>query len=86
MEVVISKLFFEQFEKCPPEFQKDFRKIYQQLKIVDSPTEIKAIQKYSSNKKYFKLTIQSSKISIKVDKGLLIIACFLYNQYFVKQK
>jgi mRNA-degrading endonuclease RelE of RelBE toxin-antitoxin system len=84
MEVIISKLFFEQLEKCPLEFQKDFRKIYQQLKIVDNPTEIKGIEKYTSNKKYFKLTIQSSRISIKIDKGVLIIPCFLYNQYFIK--
>ncbi len=82
MEIIISKLFFEQFDKCPIEFQKEFRKIYQQLKIVDSPTEVKGIEKYTTNKRYFKLTLDKSRISIKVDKQVLIIACFLYNQYF----
>ncbi len=82
MEVIITKLFFEQFEKCPVEFKKDFRKIYQQLKIVDNPIEIKSIERYKSNKKYFKIIIQKSRISIKIDNGKLIIACFLYNEFF----
>jgi mRNA-degrading endonuclease RelE of RelBE toxin-antitoxin system len=86
MEVSISKFFLEQLDKCPIEFQKDFRKIYQQLKIVDSPLEIKGVEKYLTNKKHFKLTIDKSKIIMKVDKEILQIACFLYNQYFVKQK
>ncbi len=82
MEVIISRLFFDQLEKCPLSFQKEFRKIYQQLKIVDSPIEIKSIEKYKSNKKYFKIVIQKSRISIKIDRGKLIIVCFLYNEFF----
>jgi mRNA-degrading endonuclease RelE of RelBE toxin-antitoxin system len=86
MEISISKLFFEQLEKCPIDFQKDFRKVYQQLKIVDSPTEIKGVEKFTTNKKYFKLTIDKSRISLKLDNEVLSIACFLYNQYFEKVK
>ncbi|MFN0082545.1 MAG: hypothetical protein ACKVOM_08510 [Ferruginibacter sp.] len=86
MEVTVSKLFFEQLNKCPADFQKDFRKIYQQLKIVDSPMGIKGVEKFGYNKKYFKLTIDKSRISIKIEKNILMIACFLYNQYFKKEK
>lgn len=85
MEVSLSKYFLEQLDKCPIEFQKDFRKIYQQLKIVDSPIEIKAVEKYLTNKNYFKLTIDKSKIIIKVNKNIAGIACFIYNQYFTKK-
>jgi mRNA-degrading endonuclease RelE of RelBE toxin-antitoxin system len=86
MEVSISEFFLEQLDKCPIEFQKDFRKIYQQLKIIDSPLEIKGVEKYLTNKKYYKLTIDKSKIIIKLDKGILQISFFLFNQYFAKLK
>lgn len=75
----------EQLNKCPLEFQKKFRKIYQQLKIVDNPLEVKGVEKYFSNKKYFKINIDESKIIIKVDNDKVQIASFLYNQYFTNQ-
>ncbi len=86
MEVNISEFFLFQLEKCPVAFQKDFRKIYQQLKIVDSPIEIKGIEKYITNKKHFKLTIDKSKIILRLDKEIVSITCFLFNQYFTKEK
>lgn len=55
MVVIIKPLFFEQFKKCPIEFQIAFRKIYQQLKVVDDPLEIKCIVRNYTNKKHYKL-------------------------------
>jgi hypothetical protein len=41
----------EQLEKCPIEFQNEFRKVYQQLKVVDKPMEIKGVSKNKLNEK-----------------------------------
>lgn len=43
MEIVIEDFFKEQLQKCPVSFQHKFRKVYQQLKVVDAPTEVKGV-------------------------------------------
>ena len=53
MEVIILERFIVQLEKCPIDFQEAFRKIYQQLKVVDHPKEIKAV--YFHDKTYYKI-------------------------------
>jgi mRNA-degrading endonuclease RelE of RelBE toxin-antitoxin system len=82
MEVIITKLFSAQLDKCPIEFLTEFRKIYQQLKIVDSPTEIKGIVTVKGKDNFFKLTIDKSRIGLEVENDKLYISCFFYNQYF----
>ncbi len=81
MEIVIEDLFIDQLQKCPTSFQQKFRVTYQQLKIVDTPTEVKNIYSTSA-KNYYKLYIEESKIGMKVKDSTLHILCFLYNQYF----
>ena len=82
MEIVIEELFKEQFKKCTLPFQLEFRKVYQQLKVVDKPVEVKNIIAVGYIKNYYKLTIDKSRIGMLVKSGKLHIACFLYNQYF----
>lgn len=81
MEIVVEDLFIDQLQKCPTSFQQKFRVTYQQLKIVDTPTEVKNIYSTSA-KNYYKLYIEESKIGMKVKDSTLHILCFLYNQYF----
>ena len=81
MEIVIEDFFIDQLQKCPISFQQKFRVTYQQLKIVDTPTEVKNIYSTSA-KNYYKLYIGESKIGMKVKDSTLHILCFLYNQYF----
>jgi hypothetical protein len=57
MEIIITKLFSAQLDKCPIEFLTEFRKIYQQLKIVDSPTEVKGIVNVKGKKTSSNLTL-----------------------------
>lgn len=82
MVVKLENLFVEQLEKCNVEFQNEFRKIYQQLKIVDNPLEVKGIYKNKLHKKNHKLFIDMSRISLNYEKGTLIFVCFFYNQFF----
>jgi hypothetical protein len=82
MVVKLESLFIDQLEKCSIEFQKEFRKIYQQLKIVDKPTEVKGIYKNKLNKNNYKLFIDKSRISLNYEDDILIFACFYYNQFF----
>jgi hypothetical protein len=82
MEIVIEELFKEQFKKCPVSFQIQFRKVYQQLKAVDKPLEVKSIIAINHIKNYYKLNIDKSRIGMHVKSGRLHITCFLYNQYF----
>ena len=82
MEIVIDELFIEQFRKCPVSFKEKFRKVYQQLKIVDKPQEVKGITTSMHTKNYYKLTIEESRIGMLVKSGKLHISCFLYNQFF----
>ena len=82
MEIVFTKVFYSQLEKCPIEFLTEFRKIYQQLKIVDSPLEIKGVTTVKGNSKLFKLVIDKSRIGLEVEKSKLYISCFLFNQHF----
>jgi hypothetical protein len=84
MEVIIKALFFEQFEKCPISFQNAFRKVYQQLKVVDDPLEIKNIRRNYTNKRQMKLFIDKSRISLHVEKNKITVVGFFYNQYFSK--
>jgi hypothetical protein len=81
MEIVVEELFIQQLQKCPIVFQEKFRKVYQQLKIVDKPSEIKNIIA-SSTVSYYKLYIDQSRIGLLVKDNKLYILCFLYNQYF----
>lgn len=76
MEVIIKPLFFEQFEKCPISFQNAFRKVYQQLKVVDDPLEIKNIRTNYTNKKQLKLFIDKSRISLYVEKNKITVVGF----------
>ena len=81
MVIVIEDFFINQLLKCPTSFQQKFRVTYQQLKIVDTPTEVKNIHSIS-DKNYYKLYIEESRVGIKVKDSTLYILCFLYNQYF----
>ena len=81
MEIVFEELFIEQFKKCPVPFQTQFRKVYQQLKVVDKPLEVKNITAINYLKNYYKLTIDKSRIGMQVKSKKLHITCFLYNQY-----
>ncbi len=81
MVVVIENFFIDQLQKCPTSFQQKFRATYQQLKIVDRPTDVKNIST-TPDKNYYKLHIEQSKIGIKIKDSKLHILCFLYNQYF----
>jgi hypothetical protein len=82
MVVKLENLFIEQLEKCSIEFQNEFRKIYQQLKIVDKPLEVKGIYKNKLNKNNYKLFIDESRISLNYENDTLIFASFYYNQFF----
>ena len=82
MEIMIEELFVQQLQKCPPGFQQKFRKIYQQLKVVDKPTEVKEVVQVTANKNRYKLYIDESRIGLAVKGRKLYIVCFLYNQYF----
>jgi mRNA-degrading endonuclease RelE of RelBE toxin-antitoxin system len=82
MVVIIEPLFIEQLQKCSASFQNEFRKVYQQLKIVDYPTEVKGIKNVRGEKYFFKLFIEKSRIGLELENDSIIISCFLYNQYF----
>ncbi len=82
MVVIIEPLFIEQLQKCSASFQNQFRKVYQQLKIVDYPTEVKGVKNVRGEKYFFKLFIEKSRIGLELENDSIIISCFLYNQYF----
>ena len=82
MVIVIEELFVDQLQKCPISFQQKFRLIYQQLKIVEKPTDVKNIVVNSGNKDFYKLYIDDSRIGMMIKDSKLYILCFLYNQYF----
>jgi mRNA-degrading endonuclease RelE of RelBE toxin-antitoxin system len=82
MAIEIEELFVDQLQKCPVSFQQKFKLIYQQLKIVDKPADVKNISANSGNKNYYKLYIDESRIGMMVKDAKLYILCFLYNQYF----
>ena len=79
MVVVLEKLFIVQFQQCPLDFQKKFRKVYQQLKIVDSVNEVKGTT--FVNKKFYKLIIDNSRIALKVEGEKITIGLFLFNEF-----
>jgi len=82
MEIAIEELFIYQLQKCPVAFQQKFRRIYQQLKVVDKPTEVKNIFASPHNKNFYKLHINESRIGLMLKNKKCYILCFLYNQYF----
>lgn len=82
MVVKIEPLFAEVLLKCPVEFQLQFRKVYQQLKVVDKPLEVKNMVPIKGGKGYYKLTINKSKIGIRFTGKAVHINTFLYCEYF----
>ena len=80
MEVMLEERFADELLLCPKEFQQDFRKIYQQLKIVDNSLEIRAIRKYKTGR--YKIYIWKSRISLKVMERKVYIGMFLYNEFY----
>lgn len=82
MEIILEDFFIEQLEKCPKAFQEKFRKVYQQLKVVDQPLEVKNVVASTHSKNFYKVFIDESRIGLQVKSGKLYILCFLYNQFF----
>ena len=83
MEIILEQIFIRQLQNCPKEFQNKFRKAYQQLKAVDKPTEVKGV--YYISTKFYKLIIDDSRISIKIEGKKLTIGMFFYNQFYNEQ-
>ncbi|MFT3705285.1 MAG: hypothetical protein QM802_23155 [Agriterribacter sp.] len=80
MEIVLDEGFVDELLFCPKDFQQDFRKIYQQLKIVDNPLEIRGIRKYKTGR--YKIYLWKSRISMKVKGQQVYIGMFLYNEFY----
>ncbi len=80
MVILLERLFILQLQACPVEFQNQFRKAYQQLKVVDKVTEVKGV--YKVDKNFYKLQIDKSKIALRVNDKTVTIGCFLFNQYY----
>lgn len=80
MVVVLEKLFVAQFQQCPLDFQKKFRKVYQQLKIVDTVSDVKGITYV--NKKFYKLIIDNSRIALRVEGDIVTVGLFLFNEFY----
>ncbi len=69
----------DQLMACPARFQQQFRKIYQQLRIVDHPLEVKGITRTTD--KFYKITIDKSSIGLNQKGQKLFVVCFLYKQF-----
>lgn len=80
---MLEERFVEELLFCPKGFQQDFRKIYQQLKTVDNPLEIKGIRKYKSGR--YKIYIWKGRISLKVKGYQGYIGMFLYNEFYTPE-
>lgn len=81
MVVILEKLFVVQLQTCDKDFQNKFRKVYQQLKIVDEVSEIKDV--FWVEKNLYKLRIDKSKIALRVSDDTVTIGCFLTNQFHI---
>jgi len=79
MVIEVEEFFVFQLQKCPAAFQHKFKLVYQQLKIVDKPVDVKNIKAVPGSKNYYKLHIDKSRIGMMVKDGKLFILCFLYN-------
>ena len=82
MVVELENFFVFQLKKCPKAFQEKFRKVYEQLKIVDSPLDVKHIAAVKNAKNFYKLYIEESRIVMQIRDDKLYIECFLFNEYF----
>ena len=82
MVIELEKLFIEQLKKCPLSFQLIFRKVYQQLKVVDDPIEVKGIMKNKTKQNDYKLFLGKSRIALKIENDILKFICFTYNEHF----
>lgn len=84
MEIILKDFFIDSLEKCPADFQESFRKVYQQLKIVDHPQEVKGIIPTSTDKAFFKILIGKSRIGLHYDKKKkkAVIISFLHNEFY----
>jgi len=82
MVIEFEQLFIDQLKKCPASFQLMFRKIYQQLKIIDEPTEVKGVTKNKAKQNEFKLFLGKSRIALKIENDILKFICFTYNEHF----
>ena len=82
MVIELEQLFIDQLKKCPLSFQMSYRKIYQQLKVVDEPTEVKGITKNRTKQNEYKLFLEKSRIAIKIENDILKFICFTYNEHF----
>ncbi len=83
MEIMLEERFIEELLFCAEGFQQDFRKIYQQLKIVDNSLEIKSIRKYKPGR--YKIYIWKSRISLKIKGNQGYVGMFLYNEYYAAE-
>ncbi|MBO9620988.1 MAG: hypothetical protein J7539_18365 [Niabella sp.] len=80
MEIEVKELFYDSFRFCPKAFQLAFRKIYQQLKVVDNPLEVKGIVFIS--KGYYKIHLWNSRIALHLQSEKIVIGQFLYNEFY----
>jgi hypothetical protein len=80
MVVVLERLFIVDLHNCPADFQLKFRKVYQQLKVVDNPQEVKGVCKIERN--FYTLIIDRSRIALRVSGATVTIGNFLFNQFY----
>jgi mRNA-degrading endonuclease RelE of RelBE toxin-antitoxin system len=74
MVVIVEQLFLKQLQICPKEFKLAFRAVYQPLKVVNNPLDVKGISFVS--KKFYKLKIDKSRIALKVEGEKITIGLF----------
>ncbi len=83
MEIILEVRFVDELLFCPKAFQDDFRKIYQQLKIVDNYLEIRSVRKYKIGRS--KIYLRKSRIALRVKDNYAHIGMFLYNEFYTPE-
>jgi hypothetical protein len=81
MEIRLETLFVTHLKNCPVAFQMQFRHCYEGLKVANKLTEVEGIVAIGKSKTHFKLLIGRSKIGLRLDERLVVIICFIHNEF-----
>jgi hypothetical protein len=81
MEIVVERLFFDNFIKTPELFQRQLMHSYEQIEAAEKLQAVEGVKPIGKSKTDFILHVDRSRIGLKLEGETVVFVCFIYNQF-----
>ena len=84
MEVIITKTFLKQYEKCPAQVKEAARDLIDALEKANSLQEINNVKKLSGFQFYYRVRIGHYRVGLKEEKPQVWLFCVMERSQIYK--